>query len=119
MKHPFSVTGTFICAVIWGTMTMLIPLLEVRHERAEYVRGEIAAASPTMISGAIVVALGFGVFWKKPWAAWLLFGYALFDIISGAASHDSGYLIPLILLVFALFAAISLKSIGQPPAPSE
>jgi hypothetical protein len=140
-RRSFAVTGTFICAVIWGMMTTLMPLLEIWlwQEPAEYVAGEIAAASETMISGAIVVALGLGVFWKKAWAAWLLCGYAIFDLIYGLSQprviltdhvpqlvaltteieRGAGYLLPFILFFFALFAATSLKSVRQATNPSE
>jgi|HubBroStandDraft_5_1064220.scaffolds.fasta_scaffold1625248_1 hypothetical protein len=55
-----------------------------------------------------MAALGFAVLRGHRWAAWSLVAIALLDIVTRAMLGHSGYLMPGLLLAFALTAAIRI-----------
>ena len=63
----------------------------------------------TSILGLAVIALGFAVYRRSRLAAWILVGFSLLDVLSRILKGHNGYLMPGVLFVFALNAAIALR----------
>ncbi len=90
-------------AILWGGGTMVVPVFHY----AEY--HSLGVALNTSLLGAIIIALGFGVYRRSELAAWALVMVAVFDIVVRILMHHSGLLMPLILLALALQAGIYLR----------
>ena len=71
--------------------------------------GSLGVAPLTSLLGAVIIALGFGVYRRSDLAAWALVMVAVFDIGVRILMHHSGLLMPLILLALALQATVYFR----------
>ncbi len=93
---------TFGYAIFWGGFTAVVPFISLSEYRS------VAIAVGTSLLGIVVIALGIAVCKRKRSAAGALVAFALFDAASRAFQGASRYLMPGLLLVCALTAAIKL-----------
>jgi hypothetical protein len=102
-KSPLAIRWASGYAVLWGGLTVVMPILSY----AEY--GSLGTALLTSLSGALIIALGFGVYRRSELAAWLLVVFGFIDIVSRIVLGPKGPLMPMILLGLSLWAAIYLR----------
>jgi hypothetical protein len=68
-----------------GRLQRALPIFDSQAFRSN--AGKIIS----IIHGVAVIALGFSVLWKKPTAAWVLFGLAILDMVSHVIRGAIGY----------------------------
>lgn len=101
-KGSSSPKWTFGYAIFWGGLSAAMPFAML-HEYPS-----LASAILTSILGLAVIGLGYGVYRRSRAAAWILVGFALFDMLSRLVQGHTGFLMPGILLAFSLTSAISM-----------
>jgi hypothetical protein len=101
--HSSAPTWTFGYAILWGGFTSVLPLIVPEQYPTR------AILILTSVLGLVMIALGVAIYRRRQWAAWTLVAFALFDIGTRAILRQSGFLMPIILLAFALTAAIQLR----------
>jgi uncharacterized membrane protein len=96
-------TWTFGYAVLWGGLSVAMPFLVPEEYPSQ------PAMIGTSILGIATILFGLAVYRRKQWAAWSLVGFSIFDIATRIILGHSGALMPIILLLFSLNAAMSLR----------
>jgi hypothetical protein len=94
-------TWTFGYAIFWGGLSAVMPLTTAYPSPT--------VAITTSILGLLVIGLGYAVYRRSLLAAWILVAFSLFDVVSRIIHGHSGFIMPGLLFLFALNAAISLR----------
>ena len=103
---------TFGYSIFWGGLSAILPFI-ISNEFPSH-----KAAVVTMGFGVLTIVLGFLVYKRIRWAAWALVILALLDTAARAIQGHSGYLMPGLMLAFALTAAVKLgRERSQLPSP--
>jgi hypothetical protein len=106
----FSPPGwAFGIALVWGVLCVAIGMI---NPESTLGTGQMVVA---VISGLIIIGLAFGVRRRSQIAAWSLVAAGLLDAVNRLYNHQSGFLLPAILLVAASRAALFLRK----PAAAE
>jgi len=103
-------TGTFAYAVFWGGLSTALALISPQ----EFPTPTMAIL--TSILGVAVIALGYGVYRRKQFAAWAFVAFSALDVGARILSHGSGYIMRGLLFWDALASAVVLRREAQLPA---